>query len=222
MTIVQQGGVLGGAERWQLHLADATERLDVSVLGLGHGPSTDEWNARGWPVVTLPNERGAFRLATVAARATRALRRLRPEVVVAHGVKAGLVAVPAAFLLGIKVVWVRHDASFSGRITGLLDRLTDGQVASSGWLLEGRSARDAIVVNPPRMTPPVPRDVAREQLGITLGPGELLLGMAARITRYKGIEDAVRALADPAAAAWVLAVAGIEDPTDRDEQDRLL
>lgn len=221
VTIVQQGDVLGGAERWQLRLADATDRLDVSVLGLGHGPTTSEWTARGWPVVTLPNERRAVRLAAVAVRARSELRRLRPDVVVAHGVKAGLVAVPAARLLGTPVVWVRHDASFSGRLTALLDRLTDGQVATSNWLLE-RATASGLVVNPPRMPPPVLRDVARERLGITLGTGELLLGMAARITRYKGIEDAVRALAQPVAAVWVLAVAGIADPADRDEQDRLL
>ena len=225
VTIVQQGDVLGGAERWQLRLADATDRLEVSVLGLGHGPATAEWTARGWPVVTLPNEHRAVRLAAVAARAGRALRRLRPDVVVAHGVKAGLVAVPAARLLGIPVVWVRHDASFTGRITALLDRLTDGQVATSGRLLRAGTAGSApgtLVLNPPRMPPPMPRDAARDRLGITLGAGELLLGMAARITRYKGIEDAVRALAQPAAAAWVLAVAGIDDPADRDEHDRLL
>ncbi len=222
VTIVQQGDVLGGAERWQLRLGDATDRLDVSVLGLGYGPATGEWTARGWPVVTLPNERRAFRLAAMSARAGHALRRLRPDVVVAHGVKAGLVAVPAARLLGIPVVWVRHDASFSGRLTALLDRLTDGQVATSSWLLEGGAARGTLVLNPPRMPPPMPRDVARERLGITLGTGELLLGMATRITRYKGIEDAVRALAQPAAGAWVLAVAGIDDPADRDEHDRLL
>jgi glycosyltransferase involved in cell wall biosynthesis len=222
VTIVQQGGVLGGAERWQLHLADATQRLDISVLGLGHGPTTAEWAARGWPVLTLPNERRPFRLAAVSARAGRALRRLRPDVVVAHGVKAGLVAVPAARLLGIPVVWVRHDASYSGRVTGLLDRLADGRVATSGWLLEGASASPRLVLNPPRMPAPVPREVARERLGISLDPGELLVGMAARVTRYKGIEDAVRALAEPAAARWVLAVAGIDDPADPDEHDRLL
>ncbi len=222
VTLVQQGGVLGGAERWQLELADATDRLDVSVLGLGSGPTAAEWAARGWPVVTLPDERRAHRLAAMSARAARVLRRLRPDVVVAHGVKAALVAVPAARLLGIPVVWVRHDASFSGPVTALLDRLSDGQVTTSDRLLDGRRTHNPLVLNPPRMPPPEPRDVARTRLGLSADAGDLLLGMATRIVRYKGIEDAVRALAQPGADAWVLAVAGIDDPAEPDEQDRLV
>lgn len=221
VTIVQPGGVLGGAERWQLQLADASDRLDLDAIGIGSGPTATQWSRRGWPVVTLPNERSVPGLARVAVRALPVLRRGRPDVVVAHGVKAALVAVPAARLLGIPAVWVRHDASFSGRVTALVDRFTDAQLASSAWLLEGRRTRHGLVVNPPRMPGPVPRAVARAELGVELGQGQLLLGMAARITRNKGIEDALRALAEPAASAWVLAIAGIHDPAEPDEQSRL-
>lgn len=222
VTIVQQGGVLGGAERWQLALADATDRLSIDVVGLGAGPTSDEWTRRGWPVTTVVDEHTAARLPRLAARVGGALRRSRPEVVLAHGVKAALVTVPAARALGIPVVWVRHDASFSGRIVDLLDRTTDGQVTTSRWLVEGRSVRDGVVVNPPRMPDPLPRDAARERLGLHLGRDELLLGMATRVTRNKGIEEAVRALAEARSADWVLAVAGIHDPSDPDEQDRLV
>jgi glycosyltransferase involved in cell wall biosynthesis len=222
VTIVQPGGVLGGAERWQLQLADATDRLDVNVIGLGRGATTAKWTARGWPVVTLPNKRSASGLLGTSARVLRVLRRSRPDVVVAHGVKAALVAVPAARVLGIPVVWVRHDASFSGRVTALLDRFTDGQVATSAWLFEGRRASNSLVLNPPRMPAPVPRELARAELDVDLARGQLLVGMAARITRNKGIEDAVRALAEPAASSWVLAVAGIHDPAEPDEHDRLV
>lgn len=221
-TIVQPGGVLGGAERWQLQLADATDRLDVDVITLGTGPAAAQWEARRVPVVSLPGERSPRRLLGTATRLLPLLRRSLPDVVLAHGVKAALVAAPAARALGIPVVWVRHDASFSGRLTRLLDRLTDGQVVTSSWLLEGRDARNSLVLNPPRMPGPVPRDVARARLGLDLRDGELVVGMAARLTRNKGIEDAVRALADPAATAWTLAVAGIHDPAEPDELDRLL
>nr|WP_246304603.1 glycosyltransferase [Nocardioides thalensis] len=221
VTVVQHGGVLGGAERWQLALADATDRLDVSVIGLGGGPTADAWATRGWPVVRLPSKSRATGLARVAARMPAALRRLQPDVVLAHGVKAALLAAPAARALGIPVVWVRHDASYE-RLTNLIDRMTDGQVSTSDWLTRGRSTRHGLVVNPPRMAGPVPRPEARERLGIHVAPDELLLGMATRITRNKGIEDAVHALADPAAAGWVLAVAGIHDPADPDEHDRLV
>lgn len=221
VTVVQHGGVLGGAERWQLALADATDRIEVSAVALGDGPTADAWATRGWPVVRLPSESRATRLLRVAARVPDALRRLRPDVVVAHGVKAALLAAPAARTLGIPVVWVRHDASYD-RLTGVLDRLTDGQVSTSDWLTRRRTTRHGLVVNPPRRPAPVPRQEARERLGIRVAADELLLGMATRITRNKGIEDAIRALTDPAAAGWVLAVAGIHDPSDPDEHDRLV
>ncbi|WP_183093760.1 glycosyltransferase [Nocardioides stalactiti] len=222
VTIVQQGGVLGGAERWQLQLADATERMQVSAVGLGDGPATAAWAARGWPVVTLPDERSKRGLLATTRRLLPVLRRTLPDVVVAHGVKAALVAVPAARVLGIPVVWVRHDGSFDGRLPRLLDRWTDAQVSTSAWLFEGRDPSNALVVNPPRMVAPIDRDAARAALGLTVAPGDLVLGMAARITRYKGIEDAIRALAMPGGAAWTLALAGIHEPSDPDELERLV
>lgn len=222
VTVVQQGGVLGGAERWQLQLADATDRLEVDVVGIGAGATSREWAARGWRVTTVPDARTPRRLLRLVPQVMTALRRRRPDVVVAHGVKAALVAAPAARALGIPVVWVRHDASFSGRVVGLLDRLTDAQVTTSAWLLQGRAPRRSLVLNPPRMPEPLPREVARAELDVLLEPGELLVGMATRITRNKGIEEAVRALAEPAASCWVLAVAGIHDASEPDEQDRLV
>ncbi|MCR1782008.1 glycosyltransferase [Nocardioides carbamazepini] len=222
VAVVQQGGVLGGAERWQLHLADATDRLSVTAVGLGAGATTAAWAGRGWPVATVPAGRSVTRLARAAWRLRRVLARTRPDVVLAHGVKAGLVATVAARPGGIPVVWVRHDASYGGALVGLLDRLTQGQVATSSWLLEGRTPRAGTVVNPPRMPEPMPAAEARAVLGIDPAPGELVLGMAARIVRHKGIEDAVRALALPGAAAWELVVAGVTDPAEPDEQDRLV
>lgn len=221
VAVVQHGGVLGGAERWQLVLAGATERLDVALIAIGSGPAAGAWAARGSTVVPMPNERSAPGLLRLAARVLPALRRLRPDVVVAHGVKAALVAVPAARVLGIPVVWVRHDASF-GRLARVLDRVTDGQVATSGWLMEGRAPRNGLVLTPPRMPAPVRRDLARAALGLHVDEGDLLLGMAARIMRYKGTEDAITALAAPPSARWVLAVAGIDDPSEPDEQERLV
>ncbi|WP_377323506.1 glycosyltransferase [Pimelobacter simplex] len=221
VCVVQAGGVLGGAERWQLHLADATDRLDLAVVALGDGPAAAQWAARGHDVVVLPAERSAAGVARSQARLLPHLRRILPDVVVAHGVKAALITAPVARLLGVPVVWVRHDASFAGRVVDLLDRLTDGQVSTSAWLTEGRRPRHGLVLPPPRMPRPVARPAARAQLGVDVADGRLLLGMGARLTAYKGIEDAVRALAEPGAHAWDLAVAGIADPVEPGERDRL-
>ena len=222
VAVVQAGGVLGGAERWQLNLADATGRLEIDVIAIGAGPAALEWEARGWPVTTVPNERRATRLPRVAALVGAQLRRSLPDVVVAHGVKAGLVTAPAARALGVPFAWVRHDASFSGRLTDLLDRVSDGQVATSSWLFEGRRTANPLVLNPPRMGAPESRESARSRLALDVPEGRLVLGMAARITHGKGIDDAIRALAQPAAQRWNLAVAGIQDPAEPGEQERLV
>ena len=86
VTVVQHGGVLGGAERWWLELADATGRIEVTGIALGTGATAAEWRHRGWPVTVLPTERTAPRLALASARVLALLRRSRPDVVVAHGV----------------------------------------------------------------------------------------------------------------------------------------
>lgn len=220
VAVVQAGGMLGGAERWQLHLADASDRFDFSGIALGDGPTADAWRERGWRVDVVGNPTRPAGLAPLGLDVVGALRRTAPDVVFAHGVKAALVAAPAARWLGIPVVWMRHDASFAGRITDLLDRLTDGQLSTSAWLLEDSAARNPAVLNAPRMSSPVDRATARRELGLD-GTDRLVLGMAARLNSTKGIDDAIRALAAPEAASWDLAVAGIVDPHEPDECARL-
>ncbi|TQK71247.1 glycosyltransferase [Nocardioides sp. SLBN-35] len=222
ITVVQQGGVLGGAERWQLQLAEATDRADLDVVALGGGPTAATWSRRGVPVATVRSERRASRIPLLAARVGAALRSSRPDVVVAHGVKAALAAAPTARALGIPFVWVRHDGSFEGWPTALLDRVSDGQVATGAWLLEGRRLRSSLLLNPPRTTDHLTRVEARGALGLEVPSGRLVAGMGTRIVHGKGIDDAIRALADPAAAAWDLVVAGIHDPDDPGEQLRLV
>ncbi|HWJ11518.1 MAG TPA: glycosyltransferase [Nocardioides sp.] len=222
VTVVLPGGVLGGAERWQLTVADATDRLDLRVVALGSGPTAAAWETRGVEVATVPSERRPHRIPLLAARVGAELRRNRPDVVVAHGVKAALATAPAARALGIPFAWMRHDASYGGWPVRLLDRLSDGQICGAAWLFEHRSAANPVVINPPRGTGQATRESARRELGIEVPEGRLLAGMGTRITHGKGIDDAIRALADPAASAWDLAVAGIHDPSEPGEAERLL
>jgi len=221
ITVVQQGGVVGGAERWQLQLAEATDRIALEVITLGDGPAAAEWVRRGVRVSPVPSEHRAARLPLLAARVGAAVRSSRPDVVLAHGVKPALMAAPAARALGIALAWVRHDGSFGGRPTAVLDRLTDAQISTGAWLFDGRRARNPLLLHPPRNTDHLGRRDARTALGLDVPTGRLVAGMGTRIVHGKGIDDAIRAIADPAAAAWDLAVAGIHDPEDPGEQDRL-
>ena len=134
VAVVQPGGVLGGAERWQLRIGDATDRLDIRAFALGDGPTVDQWRARGWSVTRLSGTHSLPGLLRVASAIVRSVRRDPPDVLVAHGVKGGLTALPAAQLLGVPLVWVRHDGSFAARLVPLLDRLSSGQISTSDWL----------------------------------------------------------------------------------------
>ncbi|GAB2987242.1 glycosyltransferase [Nocardioides montaniterrae] len=221
VAVVQAGGMLGGAERWQLNLADATDRLEVSGVALGDGATADAWRDRGWQVEVVGNPARPTSMPGLALAVRRALRRCDADVVLAHGVKAALVAGPAARALGIPFVWMRHDSSFQGRIAGAIDRLSDAQISTSAWLLEGATPTRPVVINPPRMAPPMVRDLARAQLGLPVRSDRPILGMAARLSSAKGIDDAIRAVALPAAVSWDLAIAGIVDPSEPGEGERL-
>ena len=212
VAIVQNGGMLAGAERWQLQLAGATERLDFRLIALGDGDTTSSWKARGARVTLIATPRRPIGIVAAGARIWEDLRADRPDVVVAHGVKAALAAVPAARALGIPVVWVRHDPSFTGRITDLLDWLSTGQVATAGWLLEGSRARDSRVLLPPRMPAGLDRDAARARLGLDAdGPWSSV--WAADSIRTKVSTTPSAGWPIPGAAAWSLAIAGIVDPS---------
>ncbi len=220
VAVVQHGGMFGGAERWQHQLASATDRMDALLVAIGGGDTSERWRGRGARVASVPS-RNKWGIPALAVDVAAVLRADRPDVVVAHGVKAALAAVPAARALGIPAAWVRHDPSFTGPLTDFLDVLADGQMATNDWLFEKTSASHTIVLQPPRMPRGHDRDEARSRLGLEVAEGGLVVGMGSRFNPNKGIDDAIRALAHPRAGSWVLAVAGIEDPAHPEEPRRL-
>jgi glycosyltransferase involved in cell wall biosynthesis len=90
-------------------------------------------------------------------------------------------------------------------------------------LPSGRS--DAVVVPPPRAPrPPLPRAQARAVLagrGLDAVDPRPVFAVVGRLVRYKGVEDAVRALAYPGGVGWRLAVIGDSDPAESGEGERL-
>jgi glycosyltransferase involved in cell wall biosynthesis len=224
VTVVTPFAVLGGAERWLLQVIDATDRLELTVVLLAEGPLRAELERRGIPVTVVPTGRRGREVARAAATVAARLRRHRPEVVMANGVKAAAVAVPAGRLAGVRVLWVKHDLSFDARLARPLGAAADHVVAVSEGVAAAVRRPDVTVIPPPRPAwRPAERAEARrfwDERGVADGGG-LTLAMAARLVPYKGVDDAIRALALPGAEPWSLVVIGGDDPSSPGEAGRL-
>lgn len=224
VLVVQPYAELGGSESWLLRLLDATDALDVQVLLLKDGPLRAELERRGVPVELRPVGPSPRAFPRPALELAVRLRRDRPDVVLANVLKAQLVAGPAARLAGVPVVWAKHDHGYDGPVAVVAGRLATRVVAAVEELGEAVRRRDVVVVPPPRPDPPpVPRVEARRRLaeaGVALPPGPTAV-MAGRLVPFKGVDDAVRALASPPAAGWSLVVAGSDDHAAPGERARL-
>jgi glycosyltransferase involved in cell wall biosynthesis len=222
VLVIAPHGSHGGQEEWLLKLLDATTRLRVRVLLLQDGPLRGVIERRGLSVEVLPVGTRPWSLVVPILRLSSRLRANRPDVVLANGVKAQFVAGPATRLAGVPLVFARHDHSFENKVA-LLSRLADAVVGTSEEVLAAVHRGDAQVLYPPLPAPSLDRSVARERLRALGSPSMegLLLGMLTRLVRTKGVEDAIRALALPAASGWGLTVLGGDDQSDRGERQRL-
>lgn len=227
VLLVAPKGVLGGAERWFLDLADATDRLSVTALLLEDGPFREELETRGIPVRVHPVGPRGRDLAAASPALLRVLRRTDPDVVLANGVKAQAAIGPVALAAGIPVVWAKHDHSFDARLARPLARIATRVLAPAPQVGAAVARDDLVVVPPPRPVEPLPVPEARAALA-ALGvrdPGDPaagpVLAMLTRLIPYKGVDTAVEALTDPRAATWRLVVMGGDDPATPQEGRRL-
>ena len=224
VLVVTPYATVGGAEAWLLRLLDATSRLEPEVVVLQDGPLRAELVRRGIPVTVHPVGRRPADLIAPVGWLAREIRRRRPDVVLGNGVKAQLIAAPAAWLAGVPVVWAKHDHSYDGPLAVALGRMSDAVVAAVEELGEPVRRSDVVVVSPPRpSTPPAGRAEAREFFagrGLVLGSDPVLV-MATRLVPYKGVDDAIEALARPETRPWQLAVIGDDDASSPGEQARL-
>lgn len=217
VCVVLPSGTRGGAEIWQERVADAMTRVDLEVVALADGPAADAWRRRGVPVTVVDTGRRAKGATCTILRLAALLRRARVDLVLAHGVKAGLLAAAAGAVSGTHTAWVRHDDSFEGRLVRMLDAVVDGRVSTAPRLAERRLA--GAVIAAPLPTSIHDRERAREMLGLPQDD-RLRLVMLTRLAPYKGVDDAVRSL--PAAPCWELHVHGIPDTAHPLERDRLV
>ncbi|GAB2754948.1 hypothetical protein GCM10027020_03890 [Nocardioides salsibiostraticola] len=224
-TVVTPYGSLGGSERWLLGLLDnGLARLNVDVWLLQDGPLRGELTARGIAVELLPTGTSPLALGRRTRDLAKRLRNSETEVVLANGVKAAAAVVPAARLSGVPVAWMKHDFSWDRELARTLGGLSDLVIATSAAVGAAAGRRDCVLVPPPRPTTPAAsyadartfwaaRDVALDEAPT--------LAMVARLVPYKGIDTAIRALAEDPASAWRLVVIGPEDSSATAEKSRL-
>lgn len=225
VLVVQAFAENGGSESWLLRLLDATDALDVQVLLLKDGPLRQELARRGIPVEVWSVGRQPYDLLLPSLRLARRLRRDRPDVVLGNVLKAQLVAAPAGRLAGVPTVWAKHDHGYDDRLAAPLARLSTRVVAAVEELAQATRRDDAVIIPPPRPErAPAARGPARahlRSLGIPLDDDAPTVVMAGRLVPFKGVDDCLRALASPSAAAWRLVVAGSDDHAAPGEARRL-
>ena len=222
VLVVMPHAVRGGQEEWLLQLVDATDRLQISVVLLQDGPMRSALEERGFSVavlpvgtrpvdVPLPVVRLAARLRSLAVRTscspTASRRRWWP------------VRLPVSSVCHSCSPATTTRSPAGGQVARFADRV----VGPSDDVLAAMRRPDAVVIPPPLPPrPPLSRAEATDRLRkLGVPSGDRVLGMLTRLVGYKGVEDAIRALALPSGAGWRLAVLGGVDPSEPDEQARL-
>ena len=142
VAFVSSHARLGGSERY---LASLLGRLGSpwirDLVCLEDGPLVEELRARGLPATVVPTSARAGGVLASAWRLGRRLKKTRPSVVHANGVKAALVA--ALALSRIPVIWVKHDFSWDGRLARFIAGRCESVVGVSAAVLETLSRTDA-------------------------------------------------------------------------------
>ena len=198
----------GGAESMLLQLLRDGRGLgfDWRVVFLEDGPMVAECHAAGAPATVVPagRLRQIHRYAGSVTRIARELRLERPDVVVGWMTKAQLYAGPAARLTGVPEIWCQQGMASS---RSWLDRTATALPARGVVAVSAAAGRAQRALRPHRTVEvvypgvdlqrfdrgrlPPPAD-ARARLAL---PAEgRLVGIVARLQRWKGVHVLVEAL----------------------------
>jgi len=214
VLFVASSGERGGAE---LALATYLEHLPPDVEGhglvLSPGPVAALLAERlGRPVAAggLTGRPGIAQAVRFARGYAAELRRVRPDVVLATGIKAAMLCAPAA--RGVPTVWHKVDLSYDGRVVRPLALLTAGviPVSEAAGAAVPASRRLAPVPPPVRLDPAF-------RVGADRPPATL--GSVGRLVPYKGHADVIEAAARLPGASVV--IAGGRDPSAPGHADEL-
>ena len=214
LLAVSSHGQLGGSELYLARLLTALgDRVDPHVVVLQDGPFAGHLRDLGITTTVIPTGRRSG-VATGAARLRTVLRRERPQLVHANGVKAAAVAALALAGRPEPMVWVKHDHSWDGAPARLLARRAARVVGvSQSAAASVDSVTDVTIVRTGVAVGPVDKAALRAEIGANAGDPVLIA--VGRLDPAKGFDVAVDVLADvrcshPAAR---LVIAGGPDPS---------
>lgn len=194
LLAVSSHGQLGGSELYLARLLAALgDRVDPHVVVLQDGPLVAHLRDHGVATTVIPTGRRAG-LAASAVRLRRIVRRERPELVHANGIKAAAVAALALAGRAEPMVWVKHDHSWDGAPARLLARRAArvvGVSRSAAAAVEG--VTDVAVVRTGVAIGPVDRSALRAEIGAN--PEDPVLIAVGRLDPAKGFDVAVDVLA---------------------------
>ncbi len=184
----------GGAElTFASFLAHRPGDVEARILLIEDGPLAKTLSERGErPEVEAGYEgRPTVRRVLRFTRMLRSLiRRERPDVVWAMGIKAAIMAAPAGRLTGVPVVWHKVDFSYDGSLARPTAATVKGVIGVSEAVLAGlgpfRRRRLGVVFPPVTLAVDLRRDPDRPARRI---------GMVGRLTSYKGLDRVIRAVA---------------------------
>ncbi len=175
----------GGAElTFAAFLRNRPADVDADVVVLGDGPLVRELERDGQrPDAALGYEGrpSAASVARFTRYLTRTLRERDPDVIWAMGLKAALLAAPAAKLARTPVVWHKVDFSYERSLARPVAAAVTGVIGVSEAVtggLGGLRGRVLGVVWPPVS---LPADLRRAR-----APETPAIGMLARLVPYKG------------------------------------
>jgi glycosyltransferase involved in cell wall biosynthesis len=183
---------LGGAEIcFGRFLEHRPEWADVESIVLADGPLVHDVSDLGVPVSSWPEFEGRPNLGgfiRMTRRLFRRLRTTRPDVIWALGQKSTSMALPAARLAGVPLVWHKVDFSWDRELAQPLSLASSGVITCSGTVARSIGAlhgRPLTVV-----LPPVALD---EKIESEPDPRRPLIGALGRLVPYKGHDRIVRA-----------------------------
>jgi glycosyltransferase involved in cell wall biosynthesis len=186
VLVIASSGRLRGAE---LSLAEflrhrpADIQADALVMGEGGlHRRLEELGVPVWTARAYEERPSARRVARFTRSLVALLAELQPDVLLAAGIKAALLAVPGARLSGVPIVWEKVDFSHDALLARPLGAAVNGvvgvseAVTASLGVMRGRRLLD--VIGPPMRLPDEPyRPPAGQQPAI---------GTLAALTPYKG------------------------------------